>query len=83
MAQYDGLYEGLMTILSNQGLTAVAGVGAPFDPNFHEAIMREESDSPENEIIELLRIWYKMGEDTLVRASMVKVSAGPKAETAE
>lgn len=83
MAQYDGLYEGLMTILSNQGLTAVAGVGAPFDPNFHEAIMREESDSPEDEIIEEFRKGYKMGEDTLVRASMVKVSAGPAAETAE
>jgi molecular chaperone GrpE len=80
MNQYQGLYEGLMTILSNQGLTAVDGVGAPFDPNFHEAIMREESEEPEDVIIEEFRKGYKMGEDTLVRASMVKVSAGPASE---
>ena len=66
----------LMTILG-QGLVAVDGVGTPFDPNFHEAIMREESDEPEDVIIEEFRKGYKMGEDTLVRASMVKVSAGP------
>ena len=80
MNQYQGLYDGLMTILSNQGLNPVNGVGSPFDPNFHEAIMREESDAPEDEIIEEFRKGYKMGEDTLVRASMVKVSAGPAAE---
>ena len=80
MSQYQGLYEGPMTILSNQGLTAVDGVGAPFDPNFHEAIMREESEEPEDVIIEEFRTGYKMGEDTLVRASMVKVSAGPASE---
>ena len=80
MNQYQGLYDGLMTILSNQGLNPVDGVGSPFDPNFHEAIMREESDAPEDEIIEEFRKGYKMGEDTLVRASMVKVSAGPAAE---
>ena len=80
MSQYQGLYDGLMTILSNQGLAAVDGVGAPFDPNFHEAIMREESEEPEDVIIEEFRKGYKMGEDTLVRASMVKVSAGPASE---
>jgi molecular chaperone GrpE len=58
----------------------VDGVGTPFDPNFHEAIMREESEEPEDVIIEEFRKGYKMGEDTLVRASMVKVSAGPAAE---
>ena len=80
MGQYQGLHDGLMTILGNQGLVAVDGVGAPFDPNFHEAIMREESEEPEDVIIEEFRKGYKMGEDTLVRASMVKVSAGPAAE---
>ena len=77
MKQFIGLHDGLMTILSNQGLTAVEGVGTPFDPTFHEAILREESEEPEDVIIEEFRKGYKMGEDTLVRASMVKVSAGP------
>ena len=80
MGQYQGLHDGLMTILGNQGLVAVDGVGTPFDPNFHEAIMREESEEPEDVIIEEFRKGYKMGEDTLVRASMVKVSSGPASE---
>ena len=78
--QYQGLVDGLMGGLTAQGLTPVEGVGTEFDPNFHEAIMREESDEPEDVIIEEFRKGYKMGEDTLVRASMVKVSSGPAAE---
>jgi len=78
--QYQGLVDGLMGVLTAQGLTPVEGVGTEFDPNFHEAIMREESDEPEDVIIEEFRKGYKMGEDTLVRASMVKVSSGPAAE---
>ena len=74
-SSYEGLYDGLMTILSTQGLSPVDGVGTPFDPNFHEAIMREESaDYPEDTVIEEFRKGYKMGEDTLIRAAMVKVS---------
>ena len=54
-----------MTILTNQGLSTAVGVGAPFDPNFHEAIMREESaDAPEDTILEELCAGYKMGENT-------------------
>ena len=80
LSQYQGLVDGLMQALSAQGLTPVEGVGTPFDPNFHEAIMREDSDEPEDVIIEEFRKGYKLGEATLVRASMVKVSAGPAAE---
>ena len=77
---YEGLVDGLMTILSAQGLSTVAGVGSPLDPNFHEAIMREESEEhPEDTISEEFRKGYKMGEDQLVRAAMVKVSSGPPA----
>mmetsp|Transcript_13784 Transcript_13784/g.58364 ORF Transcript_13784/g.58364 Transcript_13784/m.58364 type:complete len:305 (-) Transcript_13784:40-954(-) len=78
VSQYQGLVDGLMTILTNQGLSTVAGVGAPFDPNFHEAIMREESaDAPEDTILEEFRKGYKMGENTLIRPAMVKVAAAP------
>ena len=78
--QYQGLVDGLMGVLTAQGLTPVEGVGAVFDPNFHEAIMREESGEPEDVIIVEFRKGYKMGEDTLIRASRVKVSAGPAGE---
>lgn len=74
-SSYQGLFDGLLTILSSQGLSTVEGVGAAFDPNFHEAIMREESNEyPENTVIEVFRKGYKMGEDTLIRPAMVKVS---------
>jgi molecular chaperone GrpE len=59
----------------------VDGVGAPFDPNFHEAIMREESaDAAEDTILEEFRKGYKLGENTLIRPAMVKVSAAPSSE---
>mmetsp|Transcript_3833 Transcript_3833/g.10420 ORF Transcript_3833/g.10420 Transcript_3833/m.10420 type:complete len:795 (+) Transcript_3833:172-2556(+) len=81
VSQYQGLVDGLMTILTSQGLSTVDGVGAPFDPNFHEAIMREESaDAAEDTILEEFRKGYKLGENTLIRPAMVKVSAAPSSE---
>jgi len=71
------MHKQLMEILSSQGLEAVPGVGAPFDPNSHEAIMREESEEAEEDtILEEFRKGYIIG-GTLIRASMVKVSAKP------
>jgi molecular chaperone GrpE len=71
---YQNMHKQLMEILSSQGLEVVAGVGEPFDPNDHEAIMREENDEmDEDTIIEEFRKGYKIG-SSLIRASMVKVS---------
>ena len=74
---YQNMHKQLMEILSSQGLQVVAGVGEPFDPNDHEAIMREENDEmDEDTIIEEFRKGYKIG-SSLIRASMVKVSTKP------
>ena len=74
---YQNMHKQLMEILSSQGLQVVAGVGEPFDPNDHEAIMREENDEmDEDTIIEEFRKGYKSG-SSLIRASMVKVSTKP------
>ena len=55
------------------GVEAVAGVGHPFDPNFHEAIMQEENDDvPDGTILQEFRKGFKCG-DKLLRAAMVKV----------
>lgn len=49
--------------------------GQPFDPNFHDAIMREPTeDHPEGTVIEELRRGYLLGEIVL-RHAMVKVAA--------
>lgn len=74
---YQNMHKQLMEILSSQGLQVVAGVGELFDPNDHEAIMREENDEmDEDTIIEEFRKGYKIG-SSLIRASMVKVSTKP------
>lgn len=56
------------------GVTAVAGVGEPFDPAFHDAIMREANNEvPDGTVLQEFRRGFRLGE-TLLRPSMVKVS---------
>jgi len=72
---YQLLHKQLLETLEAEGLKVVPGEGEPFDPNVHEAIMREESeDVAEDHIMEEFRKGYLVGEK-LVRASMVKVSS--------
>jgi len=53
----------------------VESLEQPFDPGFHEAMMREESDEyPENTVIKELQKGYLMHE-RLIRPAMVVVSA--------
>jgi len=53
----------------------VESLGQPFNPGFHEAMMREESDEcPENTVIKELQKGYLM-HDRLIRPAMVVVSA--------
>lgn len=63
------------TLLENEGLKRIEAEGKQFDPNFHEAVVHIESDKPENEVIEVLRQGYTLGEKVL-RPSLVKVSKG-------
>lgn len=73
---YQLLHKQLLETLEAEGLKVVPGEGEPFDPNVHEAIMREESeDVAEDHIMEEFRKGYLVGEK-LVRASMAKVSSG-------
>jgi molecular chaperone GrpE len=56
------------------GLEVVPGAGAPFDPEVHEAIMREESnDVEEGTVLQEFRKGFRLG-DKLLRPAMVKVS---------
>jgi molecular chaperone GrpE len=52
--------------------------GQEFDPNLHEAVMREPSNEyPEGVVIEQLMRGYFLGERVL-RHAMVKVASGPE-----
>ena len=71
---YQGLYKQMVELFRGLGLEAVPGVGAPFDPELHEAIMREPSDDvPDGTVLEEFRKGFSLG-GKLLRPAMVKVS---------
>lgn len=77
VAGVEMIYRQLEEILQKEGLTPVAAVGEAFDPNRHEAVMREETEAyPDNTVIEELRRGYYL-KDRLIRPAMVKVAVKP------
>jgi molecular chaperone GrpE len=81
----DGVHLTLKEILKvfeKFNVKPIESIGQPFDPNFHQAMMQEETDDyPENTIITELQKGY-MIHDRLLRPSMV-VIATPKVKTSE
>ena len=63
----------MFDILQKMGVLEVEAVDKMFDPNFHEAIMKKESDKPENTVIEEMQKGYTLN-GRLIRPSMVIVS---------
>lgn len=56
------------------GVVEVAALGSAFDPNFHEAVMREESgDVAPGTVLEVFQKGYLLGE-RLLRPALVKVA---------
>lgn len=67
----------LSDVLRKYGLVEVSALGQPFDPNFHEAVVREETDAaPPGTVVEVLQRGYTLN-DRLLRPAMVKVAAAP------
>jgi molecular chaperone GrpE len=72
---YQGVYKQLVDGLKKIGVSPMRVEGQPFDPNFHDAIMREPTNEhPEGTVIEELRRGYLLG-DLVLRHAMVKVAA--------
>lgn len=64
----------LLKILEKSNVKPIDALGQTFDPNFHQAVMQQESgDHPEQTVIEELQKGY-MIYDRLLRAAMVVVS---------
>lgn len=75
---YQGVYKDLVDRLKKVGVSPMRAEGQPFDPNFHNAVMREPTaDHPEGTVIEELMRGYLMGEKVL-RHAMVKVATPPE-----
>ncbi|KAL3689854.1 hypothetical protein R1sor_016163 [Riccia sorocarpa] len=74
---YQSIYKQFVEIMKSLGVVAVETTGKPFDPNLHEAIMREESEEYEDGVVlQEFRRGFVIG-SKLLRPAMVKVSAGP------
>jgi molecular chaperone GrpE len=70
----DLIYRKLLAILQNEGVVRMDAQGQVFDPNLHEAITSEESDTHKSgEIIEVLQPGYMIG-NRVLRPAMVRVA---------
>ena len=70
----DMIYRQLLQVLEQEGLKPMETVGQPFNPEFHEAVMRVESDEhEEGTVVEELQRGYML-KDRVIRPAMVKVS---------
>jgi molecular chaperone GrpE len=79
---YQGVYRQLVDAMKKLGVSAMSAEGQEFDPNLHEAVMREATDAyPEGAIMEELMRGYVLG-DRVLRHAMVKVAAAPDADNA-
>jgi molecular chaperone GrpE len=69
----EAIYKQFCTALEEMGVVPIEAVGKEFDPNLHNAVMHEEDDSMEaNMVSEELQKGY-MYKESVVRHSMVKV----------
>jgi len=69
--------KGLLESLEKSGVVPIDSLDKPFDPNFHQAVMQEESEGhPENTVSKELQKGYMMN-DRLLRPAMVVVSKKP------
>ncbi len=72
---YQGVYKLLVDCLKRLGVSPMRPDGQPFDPNLHEAVLREPTDEhPEGTVLEELVRGYYLG-DRVLRHAMVKVAA--------
>ena len=80
---YQGLYKQLVEVLKQQGVSPMRVVAQQFDPNLHEAVLREPSQEFNEDIIteELQRGYHLEGK--VLRHALVKVSMGPGQQSSQ
>ena len=67
-----------LTAFERLDVTPIEAGGQPFDPNLHEAISQQESDSPPGTVVQVLQRGYKSG-DRLLRPALVVVAKAKSA----
>jgi molecular chaperone GrpE len=75
---YQSVYKQLVDCLKRIGVAPMRSEGKEFDPNLHEAVLREPTEEyPEGTVMEELVRGYLLGE-RILRHAMVKVAAAPE-----
>ena len=68
------IFKQLMGVLEKEGVKEIEALGEEFDPNFHSAVMMEDTDEYEsNKVSGVIQKGYTM-KSKVLRPSMVKVS---------
>ena len=68
------VYRKMVAVLEEMGVEPVPALGAPFDPNVHEALGQEPSDEYESGLVAReMRRGYRLGE-RVIRPSLVMVA---------
>jgi molecular chaperone GrpE len=62
-------------LLARAGVEEIEGVGAPFDPLIHDAVLVQPSEQDEGVVVAILERGYRQG-DRVLRPAQVIVSAG-------
>ncbi|MFW5913626.1 MAG: nucleotide exchange factor GrpE [Bacillota bacterium] len=71
---FEMIRRDLMKALKDSGLKEIEALHQPFDPNYHQAVMKEKKEDVDSDIvIEEFQKGY-LFKDRLVRPAMVKVS---------
>ncbi len=69
------IFQKLRARLESEGIKPMNPMGEEFDPNIHEALMKEESEEFESgQIIEVMQEGYWIG-DKVLRPALVRVAA--------
>ena len=70
------IYKQFFDVLQKHGVKVIDEANVKFDPNIHEAVVREENESvPSHTVVEVLQKGYFL-HDRLLRPAMVKVAVG-------
>lgn len=70
----NNIFKMLKGVLEKSGLEEVEALGVEFDPNFHNAVMTEDSSEYESGFVtDVLQKGYKLN-SKVIRPSMVKVA---------
>ncbi len=72
------IYSQIIEVLKERGVERIGPeAGSAFDPYYHEALMKVDSEMPENRIMEVFQKGFTL-HNSVIRPAKVKVSAGKK-----